>query len=85
MKPRTTQTRFITDEGVDVCVTWNYYPAIRGQRDSLCGVRGAGPPLEPDDPEQLEFREAHDLAGNEVELSKKEIKAAERAAWREME
>jgi hypothetical protein len=38
-----------------VTVEYNYYPGCKGARDSLGGVRGAGPPLEPDDPPELEI------------------------------
>jgi hypothetical protein len=39
-------------------VRFTYHRAIRGQRDSLGGVRGAGPPLEPDEPAMVEVDKA---------------------------
>lgn len=38
-----------------VTVAYNYFRGCRGARDSLCGVRGAGPPLEPDEPPSVEI------------------------------
>jgi hypothetical protein len=47
----------ITLDDVDheVEVTYAYHGPIRGQRDSLGGIRGAGPPLEPDEPASVEI------------------------------
>ena len=33
----------------EITVEYDYYHLRRGERDSLCGVRAAGPPLEPDE------------------------------------
>ena len=33
---------------------YTYHRAVRGARDSLGGVRGGGPPLEPDEPAHCE-------------------------------
>jgi hypothetical protein len=44
-----------TGEERDITVTYIYHSASRGARDSLGGVRGAGPPLEPDEPECVEI------------------------------
>lgn len=70
------------DEVIAVSCQWRYYPPSRGMRDSLGGVRGAGPPLEPDDPAELEFLNAEDATGNEVELTRDERHEAERDAWK---
>lgn len=43
----------INDTEVSVQVDWTFYPGCRGSRDSLGGIRGAGPPLEPDDPPEV--------------------------------
>lgn len=40
---------------VEVEVSYTYVPASRGARDSLGGRRGAGPPLEPDEPATVEI------------------------------
>ncbi len=70
------------DEAIAVSVEWKFYPPHRGMRDSLCGVRGAGPPLEPDDPPELEFLRAFDARGDEIELTPAEVKEAEAEAWK---
>lgn len=38
----------------EVSVEYAFIPACRGARDSLGGIRGAGPPLEPDEPAHCE-------------------------------
>lgn len=54
------------------CVTYKHYdifftlyPPTRGSRDSLGGIRGAGPPLEPDDPAEIEITRIYDQLKNE--------------------
>jgi hypothetical protein len=47
-----------------------YHKAHRGARDSLCGVRGAGPQLEPDEPAEIEIGSVTDSEGNEIDVSK---------------
>ena len=74
-----TETGEITEHEIDVEFT--YHKAYRGQRDSLCGIRGAGAPLEPDEPEELEFESATDENGNEFELTDRELEQAEEKAW----
>ncbi|HEY5960939.1 MAG TPA: hypothetical protein VIV60_30495 [Polyangiaceae bacterium] len=39
---------------VNVIVEYDFYPGGPGARDSLGGIRGAGPPLEPDEPPSAE-------------------------------
>ncbi len=73
------------DEAIAVSVEWKYYPPHRGMRDSLCGKAGAGPQLEPDDPPELEFLRAFDAKGEEIELTRNEIKEAEDEAWDRMD
>ena len=36
-------------------VQYTAFPASKGARDSLCGVRGAGPQPEPDEPAHVEI------------------------------
>lgn len=43
------------EEPVTVQVTGRYYRPSSGMRDSLGRVRGAGPPLEPDEPADFEI------------------------------
>lgn len=54
----------------EVEVTFDYTPASKGKRDSLCGVPNAGPPLEPDEPENL------DLVSSTIELTTAEYERA---------
>lgn len=56
----------------EVEVEYSRSKARRGARDSCCGVRGAGAPLEPDEPEEVEILSVTDSAGNEVTLTPKE-------------
>jgi hypothetical protein len=44
-----------TSIDLDAEITFDYQRARRGARDSLGGIRGAGPPLEPDEPESVEI------------------------------
>ena len=58
---------------VEVEVEYTYHRARRGARDSLCGKRGAGPPLEPDEPAEIEIDSVTDAtSGAEVELTEAE-------------
>lgn len=43
-----------TGDERELTVEFNYHRGRRGARDSLGGVARAGPPLEPDDPPELE-------------------------------
>ena len=45
----------ITYKGTSLNVEYDYFPFRRGMRDSLGGVRGAGPPLEPDEPASVDI------------------------------
>ena len=58
-------------EDFDVIADVEYHRAYRGQRDSCGGVRGAGPPLEPDEPEHFEINRVTDADGNEIDVDKK--------------
>lgn len=58
---------------VQVEVEYTYHRAHRGARDNLCGKRGAGPPLEPDEPAEIEIESVLDaVSGADVELSNAE-------------
>lgn len=52
------------------------HKAYRGARDSCGGIRGAGPPLEPDEPAHCEFDSATGPDGKEIELTDREIERA---------
>lgn len=45
-----------TGEEREIEVNYAYHRGCRGARDSLGGVRGAGPPLEPDEPPSVEIQ-----------------------------
>ena len=67
---------------IPVRVEYAHHRAIRGQRDSICGVRGAGPPLEPDEPEHVEIERVTgpdgvmELTADEREAMESEIMQA---------
>jgi hypothetical protein len=65
----------ITRDDIDipVDVDFTFYPAYRGRRDSIGGVRNAGPPLEPDEPASIEINSVKDFEGYEYELTDSEI------------
>lgn len=58
---------------IPVDVDFTFHPAYRGRRDSLCGKRGAGPPLEPDEDASFEINSVKDFEGNDYELTDSEI------------
>jgi len=63
-----------------------YHRAYRGARDTIAGVRRAGPPLEPDEPAHCEFEGAVRCdTGKDIELTASEIEEAEQKAWERME
>jgi hypothetical protein len=67
-------------------VKFDYRRAHKGARDSINGVMGAGPQLEPDEPAELEFIHARkEPGGLYIELSDEEIVEAESQAWQERE
>ena len=65
----------ITRDDIDipVDVDFTFYPACRGRRDSIAGVRNAGPPLEPDEDASFEINSVKDFEGNDYELTESEI------------
>jgi hypothetical protein len=64
-------------EDCPVEVEYSYTKGCRGSRDSLGGVRGAGPPLEPDEPPEIEIVSvcAADGTDYEGDLTERERKA----------
>ena len=61
---------------------FEYHRAYKGARDSISGVRGAGPALEPDEPAHFELIGAYDIeTGEVIELTNDEIDDAEQKAW----
>lgn len=59
-------------EEIPVTVEYTYHRASRGARDSLCGRRGAGAPLEPDEPAWAEIDRVTDPDGKPVEITDSE-------------
>lgn len=64
----TTLQTTISIDGVetDVTVRYTYHKASRGARDSLGGVAGAGPALEPDEPADVEIEDVKTKCGLDV-------------------
>ena len=58
---------------ITVDVTYDFYRGCKGARDSLCGVRRAGPPLEPDEPPSVEILSVKDKDDEEYELTEREL------------
>jgi hypothetical protein len=57
---------------IPVIVDYHYTKATRGARDTIGGVRGAGPPLEPDEPETVEIVSVKTADGSEYEITEEE-------------
>ncbi len=53
-----------TIDGIRCIVKVEISPAMKGSRDSLCGIANAGPPLEPDDPGGWEIVDIYDENSN---------------------
>lgn len=70
----------IERDGEEIIATVTLYHelASRGRRDSCGGVGGAGPPLEPDFPELLEFEDSS------IELTEAEKERAAEMGWKEI-
>ena len=73
----------VEDITVSVEVEYSYTKGCRGARDSLCGVRGAGPPLEPDEPPEVEILKVTAEDGQEIleKLDSSEIEGLEEKAF----
>lgn len=75
-----------TEHDIEISVELTYYPAIRGARDSLMGVRGAGPPLEPDEPATFEITSVvNKNGGAEVSLTPEEEEEVINKAFESMD
>ena len=59
-------------EEIPVTVEYTYHRATRGARDSLCGIRGAGPPLEPDEPAWAEIDKVTGPDGSVIDITDSE-------------
>lgn len=71
---------------IEVNCEFDAVPAYRGARDSLCGKRNAGPPLEPDAPSTVEFVSAVIAeTGEPIVLTDREILEAENKACSELD
>ncbi len=73
------------EQEVTIFVEYSTHKAYRGARDSLCGKRGAGPPLEPDEPAGIDIEGAKDENGKDVELSEDELRTIEEAIISDLE
>jgi hypothetical protein len=65
-------TRF--DDEIPVQVEFLAWKGSKGLRDSLCGIRGAGPQLEPDEPGGVEIESVKSIDGqHEFTLTQDEL------------
>lgn len=71
------------DTTIDVSVEYHVTPGSRGCRDSLGGIPGAGPPLEPDDDDELEILGVFDAQGFGLlgSLSEQTLALLEKKCW----
>lgn len=81
-KTTVTRTREVDGEerDVEIFVRVHYTAnrAHRGMRDTLCGKRGAGPALEPDESASIDVENAIDIAtGKAIDLSDSERETIE--------
>lgn len=74
---------FLGDEVAStIDVEYTFYPGCRGSRDSLGGIRGAGPPLEPDDPAEVEITGIFYDDENVIDgINDAELSAIEQRIW----
>ena len=82
------KTYWEDEKGVEhqIRVEFTAWPGCRGARDSLCGVRGAGPPLEPDEDPEVEITGVSLTAtGGAIELSQKDCERIEEECWEYLE
>ena len=80
----TFNTTLYREPEVEVTVEYCFHGGCRGARDSLCGKRGAGPPLEPDEPDEIEIESITDDTGKEMECTEVELVQIEEAAWQDL-
>jgi len=74
------------DKEHEIRVEFTVWPGCRGARDSLCGVLGAGPPLEPDEDPEVEITGVSLTAtGGAIELSQKDCERIEEECWQYLE
>lgn len=52
----TTMSKIITYLGIELDIYFTHSKGYCGARDSLNGIAGAGPPLEPDEPASIEIK-----------------------------
>ncbi len=69
------------DVEIPIDVEYSYYKGSKGARDSLGGIPGAGPALEPDEPASIEIESVFDKNGCEIELTDKELEKIEQKIW----
>lgn len=65
---------------IDVQVEAFYFPGHRGARDTIAGVRNAGPPLEPDEPASFEILKVFHN-GRPLEVSESVMDSLTQQAW----
>ena len=74
------------DKEHQIQVEFTVWHGCRGARDSLGGVRGAGPPLEPDEDPEIEITAITLVAtGTEIEVSEKDTDRIVEECWQYLE
>jgi hypothetical protein len=73
-------------EDVEVEVDYAFEKGSPGSRDSLGGKRGAGPPLEPDDPDEIELQTIVTEDGTDVTelLTPERLARIEEQCWEDL-
>ena len=69
---------------IELEVEYKFHKGGPGARDSLCGKANAGPPLEPDDPGEMEITSIK-CDGKDFEVSDEQREAIEAECWEDME
>ena len=78
-----TFTTTITRE-IEVTVAYAFHKGSKGARDSINGVRGAGPPLEPDEPDSVDLLAVVDKSsGRDIDLTPAEESELEEQALKD--
>ena len=84
MTSETKNQNMTTTIEIELDVEYKFHKGGPGARDSLGGKANAGPPLEPDDPGEMEILSIK-YAGNDFDLSDEQREKIEAECWEDME